>query len=259
MSRFAESRIARIAAPLVFAALALGLWQLYCAVSGVSESSLPRPTVVAESLWRDWGDLGFGHSAWVTLREILLGYLLAIVLGVLLAVAIRSSPLVERALYPWLVVSQMVPIPALAPILVLWAGFGIWPKVIVIALVSFFPIAVNTIDGLRAVDPQLLRLLRTMRASAWQRFRHARLPAALPFVFSGLKISAALAVIGAVFAEWVGASEGLGHLILVLNNATNTPAMFAVIFLLALIGIALFAAVSLLQRLLLPWYFDPRR
>lgn len=259
MNRLADSRLARILAPLAFALVALGLWQLYCVVSGVSESSLPKPTRVAEALWRDWGELGFGHSAWVTLQEILLGYALAVVIGVLLAVAIHSSPLVERALYPWLVVSQMVPIPALAPILVLWVGFDIWPKVLVIALVSFFPIAVNTIDGLRAVDPGLLRLLRTMRASAWQRFRHARLPAALPSLFSGLKIAAALAVIGAVFAEWVGASEGLGYLILILNNATDTPAMFAVIFLLALIGIALFALVSLLQRLLLPWYFDPRR
>lgn len=259
MSSLVEHRLVRILAPLAFALVVLGLWQLYCVLSGVGESSLPKPTRVAESLWQDWAELGFGHSAWVTFKEILLGYALAIVLGVTLAVAIRSSPLVERALYPWLVVSQMVPIPALAPILVLWLGFDIWPKVIVIALVSFFPIAVNTIDGLRAVDPRMLRMLRTMRASPWQRFRHARLPAALPYVFSGLKIAAALAVIGAVFAEWVGASEGLGHLILVLNNATNTPAMFAVIFLLALIGIVLFAIVALVQRLLLPWYFEPRR
>jgi ABC-type nitrate/sulfonate/bicarbonate transport system permease component len=129
----------------------------------------------------------------------------------------------------------------------------------VIALVAFFPIAVNTIDGLRAVDPQLLRLMRTLRASRWQRFRYAQLPAALPFVFSGLKVAAALSVIGAVFGEWVGASEGLGYLILVLNNATDTATMFATIFLLAVIGIALFGLVILLERLLLPWYHDARK
>lgn len=259
MRRLADSRLVRFGAPLLFAVLALAAWQLYCELSGVSESSLPRPTQVVEALWEQWGSLELGHNAWVTIREILLGYGLAIVLGICLAVAIRSSPLVERALYPWLLVSQMVPIPAIAPVLVLWTGFDIRPKILVIALVSFFPIAVNTIDGLRAVDPQLMRLMRTMRSSAWQRFRHARLPAALPSIFSGLKIAAALSVIGAVFAEWVGSSEGLGYLILVLNNATDTAAMFAVIFLLALIGIALFALVTLFQRLLLPWYFDPRR
>lgn len=254
-----EGRAARLVAPVVFAAAVLALWQLVCVVFDIGESTLPRPTDVAAALVDGWGEFGFGRSALTTVGEILLGYALAIAVGVSLAVAIHSSPLVERALYPWLVVSQMVPIPALAPILVLWLGFDIWPKVLVIALVSFFPIAVNTIDGLRAVDPALLRLLRTMRASAWQRFRHARLPAALPFVFAGLKIAAALAVIGAVFAEWVGASDGLGYLILVLNNATETAAMFAVIFLLALIGIALFALVALAERLLLPWYFEPRR
>lgn len=258
MSRVADSRAARILAPIIFAVAALSLWQLYCAVSGVSESSLPPPTKIAESLWTQWGDLELGYNAWVTIQEILIGYAAAILLGIGLAVIIRSSPVVERALYPWLVVSQMVPIPAIAPILVIWTGFDLRPKIMVIALVSFFPIAVNTIDGLRAVDPQLLRLMRTMRASGWQRFRHAQLPAALPFFFSGLKIAAALSVIGAVFAEWVGASAGLGYLILVLNNATETATMFAVIFLLALIGISLFAIVTLLQRLLLPWYFDVR-
>lgn len=259
MSRAADSRAAKIAAPVIFALAALALWQLYCVVSGVSESSLPKPTQVAEALWTQWGPLELGSNAWVTIKEILIGYAAAIALGVGLAVVIRSSPLVERALYPWLVVSQMVPIPAIAPILVLWTGFDIRPKIMVIALVSFFPIAVNTIDGLRAVDPQLIRLLRTMKASAWQRFRHAQLPASLPFFFAGLKIAAALSVIGAVFAEWVGSSEGLGYLILVLNNATETASMFAVIFLLALVGIALFALVSLLQRLLLPWYFEVRK
>ena len=202
------------------------------------------------------GSVQVGAYSYSVYRLVL--FAVAILLGVGLAILIRSSPVVERALYPWLVASQLVPIPAIAPIFVLWTGFDLRPKIMVIALVSFFPIAVNTIDGLRAVDPQLIRLLRTMRASRWQRFRFAQVPAALPSFFTGLKIGAALAVIGAVFAEWVGSSAGLGYLILVLNNATDTPAMFAAIFLLALIGIALFGLVALAQRLLLPWYFEGR-
>ena len=141
----------------------------------------------------------------------------------------------------------------------LWTGFDIRPKLIVITLVCFFPIVVNTIDGLRAVEPELLNLLRTLGASSLQRFRLARIYAALPFVFSGLKISAAFSVLGAVFGEWVGANSGLGYEILVLNNQSATAEMFAVIALLSVIGIAMFTVVATLERLMLPWYFETRR
>jgi ABC-type nitrate/sulfonate/bicarbonate transport system permease component len=246
-----------IGVPIAFAILVLALWQLVASVSGIAESSLPKPTQVADALWTDRSLLI--DNAWVTIQEIALGFAAAIALGIALATAIHSSKLVERAVYPWLVISQMIPIVALAPIIVIWTGFDLRPKVIVIALVSFFPIAVNTIDGLRAADPKLLDLLRTLGAGRRQRFRIAQFPAALPFVFSGLKIAAALAVIGAVFAEWVGSSEGLGHLILILNNQTATAEMFATIAVLALIGVALFALVSAVERLMLPWYHDERR
>ncbi|HKQ18065.1 MAG TPA: ABC transporter permease, partial [Solirubrobacterales bacterium] len=239
-----DSPAMRIVAPAAFALVVLAVWQLYTVVSNVPESSLPAPTEIARAGW-EHRDLLIDNT-WVTVEEILIGFALAIVLGVLLAILIRSSRTVERAVYPWLVVSQMVPVPAVAPIFVIWTGFDLRPKVMVVALVAFFPIAVNSIDGLRAADPQLLRLLRTLRASRWQQFRYARLPAALPFLFSGLKVAAALAVIGAVFGEWVGSSEGLGHLILVLNNATETATMFATIFVLSVIGVALFGLVILL-------------
>lgn len=256
-SRQSRDRLLKYGAPLAFAVVVLGLWQLYASVSDIRESSLPKPTQILDALWTTRELLI--ENAWVTIQEILAGYSVAIVVGVGLAMLIRTSRVVERAIYPWLVVSQMIPIPAIAPIIVIWTGFDIRPKIIVIALVSFFPIAVNTIDGLKAADPNLLKLLKTLRAGPWQRFRMAQLPAALPFVFSGLKVAAAFSVIGAVFAEWVGASEGLGHLILVLNNQTATTEMFAVIIVLALIGITLFAIVSLLERLLLPWYHEERR
>jgi ABC-type nitrate/sulfonate/bicarbonate transport system permease component len=253
-------RLRRVAAsilpPLLFAALVLGLWQLYASVGNVSSATLPKPSEVARALVEERSLLL--ENAWATIEEILLGFALAIAVGLVLAVLIRSSRTIERAIYPWLVASQMVPIPAIAPLIVIWTGFDLRPKVIVIALVCFFPITVNTIDGLRAADPELLDLLKTLRAGRWQRFRKAQLPAALPFIFSGLKVAAAFSVIGAVFAEWVGSSEGLGYLILLLNNQTATTTMFAVIFVLAAIGISLFLFIRLLEHLALPWYYEGR-
>jgi ABC-type nitrate/sulfonate/bicarbonate transport system permease component len=242
----------RVAPPLCLGVALLLLWQGYVAVSGVSESIFPSPVEVARALVRDRSVLL--SSGWTTLSEILIGYAAAIVVGIALAVAVSSSRVVERALYPWLVVTQMVPIPAIAPVVVLWTGFDIRPRVIVIALVTFFPIAVNTIDGLRATDPELVGLLRTLGAGRWQIFRVARMPFALPYVFSGLRVSAAFAVIGAVVAEWVGGSSGLGLLILSYNSQTATPDVFAAIAVLAVIGVALFAAVSAAERVMIPWW-----
>ncbi len=249
-------RLRRYGPPLIFALLVLGIWQLYCALSSIPESSLPSPTQIFSALITDRSLLA--ENAWVTIQEIVIGYLAAIVLGIGLAVLICSSKLIERAVYPWLIVSQMVPIVAIAPIIVIWTGFDLRPKIIVIALVSFFPIAVNTVDGLKATDPEMTNLLKTFGARRWARFRTAQFPAALPFIFSGLRIGAALAVIGAVFAEWVGSSEGLGYLILTFNNQTATAEMFAAVIMLAFIGLALFALVGLLQRLTIPWYEEAR-
>jgi ABC-type nitrate/sulfonate/bicarbonate transport system permease component len=249
--------VGRIAPPLVVAAVVIGGWQLYVAVTNINEFLLPPPSRVASAFWSDKSVLA--SNAWVTIEEIFYGYLLAVAFGVGLAILVHSSRVIERALYPWLVVSQMVPVLAVAPIFVLWTGFDIRPKLMVITLVCFFPIAVNTIDGLRAVDPELLNLLRTLGASRRQRFRMARIPAALPFVFSGLKVSAAFAVLGAVFGEWVGANAGLGYEILILNNQSATADMFAVIVVLSVVGIAMFALVAAAERLALPWYHEARQ
>ena len=235
----ARRLLRRFAPPLVFALLVLGAWQLYVVLAAVSESVLPSPVEVARALINDRGTLA--PSAWTTLSEILIGYGVAIVVGVALALAVSSSSLVERAAYPWLVISQLVPVPAIAALVVVWSGFGISSKVIVIALVSFFPIAVNTIDGLRSTEPELLDLLATLGAGRTQQLRLARAPSALPYLFSGLRVAAVLSVIGAVFAEWVGSySTGLGSLILIYNNETA------------------FAAVGLAERTALPWYRVPR-
>ena len=249
--------LARFAPPILFGVAVLALWQLYASAAGVRETILPTPLDVASALGRDRSVLL--SAAGTTLTEILLGYLIAVVLGVALAAAVSSSRLVERAIYPWLVVSQLIPIPAIAPIVVIWTGFDIRPKLIIIALVSFFPIAVNTIDGLRSADSGLLEMLRSLGAGRWQRLRIAQAPAALPYLFSGLRVAAALAVIGAVFAEWVGTSSpGLGSLILSYNAQTATTDEFAVVVVLALIGIALFAAVGIVERIALPWYRSDR-
>ncbi len=243
--------------PLLFVIVVLAVWQLGVKASGTEESTLPAPTDIFSAMW-EIRDLLLDNS-WVTIKEILLGYAAAIAVGVGLAVIVSTSVLAERAIYPWLVVSQMVPIVAIAPIIVIWTGFDMRPKVIVIALVSFFPIAVNTIDGLKSTEPELLNLLKTLGAGRWKRFRTAQLPSALPFLFSGLKVGAALSVIGAVFAEWVGADAGLGYLILTLNNQVATSEMFATIIVLAAIGITLFGLVRLLERAMLPWYTAGRK
>jgi ABC-type nitrate/sulfonate/bicarbonate transport system permease component len=241
----------KILPPAALAVTVLAGWQIYVAVSGISEQVLPSPVEVARAFVNDAGTLW--PAAWTTLSEILAGYAIAAAVGCLLALGLSFSRLLEHATYPWLVISQVVPVPAIAALVVVWAGFGIAAKLVVVALVSFFPIAVNAIDGLRASDPALLEALASLGAGRTAQLRLVRVPTALPYIFSGLRIAAVLAVIGAVFAEWVGSSSGLGYLILTYNNEVATPAEFAAIGVLALIAIALFAAVSALERVALPW------
>jgi ABC-type nitrate/sulfonate/bicarbonate transport system permease component len=238
--------------PLVFGVAVLGVWQLYVTLSGVHAEIVPSPIDVGRALVRDRSVLL--SAAGTTLSEVLLGYLIAIVVGIGLATAVSSSKLAERAIYPWLVATQLVPIPAFAVIVVIWTGFDIGSKLIVIALVTFFPIAVNTIDGLRATEPELIGLLQTLGANRRQIFRIARFPVALPYLFSGLRVSAAFAVIGAVFAEWVGANGGLGYLVLTYSNQTATADVFAVVVVLAAIGVALFTLVGVVERIVAPWW-----
>jgi ABC-type nitrate/sulfonate/bicarbonate transport system permease component len=196
----------RVLPPLVFNLVVLGGWQAYTELADISPLLLPSPLAVAGSVV-DNTSL-FARNAVVTLQEILLGFVLGAAAGIALAVLLTYSRLAERAVYPWLVASQMVPIVAVAPILVVWFGFTIVRKVVMVALVCFFPVVVNTIDGLKAVDPEMVRLMRTLGMSRPRIMRSVRVPSALPYVFSGLKVAMALSVIGAVFGEWVGSSEG---------------------------------------------------
>ena len=247
----------RVLPPLAFSLVVLGAWQGYTALAHVSPLLLPSPWEVVRSVAAN-ASL-FGSNALVTLTEILLGFALGSSVGIALAVLLTYSRLAERAVYPWLVASQMVPIVAVAPILVVWFGFTIVPKVVVVALVCFFPVVVNTTDGLKSVDPEMVRLMRTLGMSRPRIMRSVRVPSALPYVFSGLKVAMALSVIGAVFGEWVGASEGLGYLMLALNNQLATTDLFAAVLVLSVMGITLFFLVGLVERLVIPWHHETRR
>lgn len=182
------------------------------------------------------------------------GFLLALALGVTLAVGIASSSALRTAVYPLVVGSQTVPVLALAPVLALIFGYSTLPRLIIVCLVCFFPITVNTVDGLRSVDVELLNLLRTMGASRFQLFRQVALPSALPYLFSGARVAATFSVIGALFGEWAGSFSGLGYLMQQQKAGFDTAGLFATIAVLTLLGIALFGAVSILERLLIPWH-----
>ena len=247
--------IAGVLAPALVLLAFLGAWEAYARLGSVDDFILPAPTEIGQALVDDrallWDNL------LVTAQEVGLGILLALVLGGLLAVALHFSTALRRGVYPLLVASQAVPIVIIAPLLVVWCGFGILPTLAIIALVCFFPIVVTTLDGLRAVDPDQLKLLRTLDASRWQAFRLAELPAALPAALSGARIAVAVAVIGAVFAEYAGSSEGLGHLMLQAIPQLETARAYAAVVLLAVFAVCLFATLSLAERRLVPWARRP--
>ena len=238
-------------APGLLVLLALGVWEVWVRLADTPRWLLPPPSAIARTLLDDRALL-LRHAR-VTLGEVLLGFGLALAAGMLLAVLIDASTVLARAVYPLVIASQTVPVVALAPLLLIWLGYGLLPKVLVTALIGFFPIVVNTVDGLRATDRDVLDLLRALGAGRWTRFRLARLPAALPFVFSGARVAVAVCVIGAVFGELVGSSAGLGYLMTRAAAQFLTARVFACIVLLSLIGIALFALVALVERVVLPW------
>jgi putative hydroxymethylpyrimidine transport system permease protein len=251
------SSLRRYAAPLAVILILLGAWEiaarwdLISNALNIQDFLVPAPSDIAQSLWRDRSLLA--DDSWVTLREVLLGFLCALAAGLAFAIILHLSDTLRRAFYPLLVASQTIPPVAIAPILVVWFGFGLGPKVLLIALVCFFPVTVNTLDGLRSVDPQLITMMRTLGAGRRQILTRVELPSALPFFFSGTKIAIAVAVIGAVFAEWAGASSGLGHQILIASSSLLTARMFAAITLLSVMAIVLFALVSLIERKVVTW------
>jgi ABC-type nitrate/sulfonate/bicarbonate transport system permease component len=226
-------------------------WQGIASLPGVDDLTLASPVETWHSLRTDTHLLL--TNAWTTAQEVLLGLAVAVALGAGAAVAMHLVRPLRDAVYPLLVASQAVPVVVVAPLFILAFDYGIGPKVVIVALTCFFPITVNLLDGLRAVEPEQLKLMRSMGASRLATLLKIELPSALPYLFSGLRVAATVSVIGAVFGEWAGADRGLGRMILLGINQLQTPRVFAGVIVLMLMSIALFLSVHLVERLAAPW------
>jgi NitT/TauT family transport system permease protein len=238
--------------PLLVLALVVGVWQYASASGWQPDYILPTPTTIAEDLWQDRDS--YWDNTQTTLTEIAVGFPVGVGLGLLIGSLIGLIPVLRSTAYPFVVASQSLPVLALAPLLVLWFGFGITPKVILVVQVVFFPVAIATITGLGAVSQQALVFGRTLGASGWKLLAKVRIPAALPHIFSGLKISASYAAVAAVIAEFAGSESGLGALMLRANDNLQTEAVFGALILVTVIGVGAFALMSLLERVFVPWH-----
>jgi len=250
-------QVGRWLRPALVVAAMIGTWQGVVVLFSIPAWKLPAPSAIAAEMVVSRA-LYLRHT-WVTLEEVFIGFGVALVTGVALASIIAYSRTFQRAVYPFIIASQTIPIIVIAPLLLIWVGYGLAPKIIVVVLIAFFPIVVNTVDGLRAVDTDIINMMRTLGANRWQVFTKVQVPTALPFLFSGTKIAITFSVIGAVIGEWVGASAGLGYLTRVSVPLFLTARSFGAVVLLAVMGISLFGSVALLERLLLPWYHTERR
>lgn len=248
--------IARVLPVLLLTAAILGVWETYVRISEVRPQVLPAPSRVVEQGWA-FRELIWSHTL-PTLGETAIGFSLAILVGTVAAVGIDFSSTVRRALYPMLVASQAIPVVAVAPLLVLWFGFGILPKALVVALVTFFPITVGWVDGFAATERAASNLLSSMGASRWQVFRLVRVPGALPSFFSGLRIAITYAVVGAIFAEYVGAKRGLGIFMQLQQNSFRTDLVMAAVVVTAAISVSLFLATYAVERAAIPWHAAAR-
>ncbi len=252
-----ERQIRWIVPPLVFSLALLVIWQIGVRLFEVQPWLLPSPVQILRAgvqarplLW---------PHIWQTTQETVLGFLAALLIGLGLGVLIDFSSTIRAAIYPLLVLSQTIPIIAIAPLLVIWFGYGILPKIIVVGLVCFFPIVVSTADGLRSADPELIDLLRTMGASRKDAFLKVRLPGAMPAIFTGIKVGITYSVVGAILGEWVGASRGLGVFMLRATNSFRTDWVFVSIAITALLSMALFGLATLAERAALGWYHASTR
>jgi NitT/TauT family transport system permease protein len=240
---------------LSFAA-AFGLWEGAVRLLNVAPYLLPPPSTVVAELAARWPRVLDG--AVITTQEILAGYLLAVVVSVPLALLIAYSRVLESTLYPLIVFLQIVPKIAIAPLFIIWFGFGFTPKLLLVFLLSFFPIVVSSIAGFKSLDPDVMDLARSTGAGEWLMFKKIRLPQALPSIFTGLKVGAALAATAAVVAEFVASNRGLGYLLLEYNGNLETAMVFAVVLVLSAIGLLVYYAVELLEKLAIPWHVSHR-
>lgn len=242
--------------PLVAVGLVFLLWALVVWGFKLPQFLLPSPSSILGEIYAKKAHLGY--HALFTLAGTLAGFLLSVAVGVPCAIALTASRVLERGLTPVLVFSQTVPKIAIAPLLIIWFGFGLVPKVIVSFMIAFFPIVIATTTGLKAAETDMLDLIRSMGASERQVFTKVRLPFALPYFFSGAKVSVALAVVGAIVGEFIGSDKGLGHVLVTAQSYLDTRLAFASLIVLAAIGVVLFFVVNSLERLCLPWHVTQR-
>lgn len=238
-------------APALTFFVAFGLWELVVELFNIPRYLLPSPQEVIPLLWRNHSDLL--TNSWSTIEEVLIGFAISILLGIPLGLLLALSRTAYRALYPLLVLIQLVPKIAVAPLFLVWFGFNLTPKVLLTVLLTFFPLLLASISAFQLLDTRLLYLTRSMGASRWQTFRELRLPSALPVIFSGLKTSATIAVTAAIVAEFVGANHGLGYLLLQQTSQLNTEYMFAILIVLTVMGLLLNYLVELAEYLWMPW------
>jgi len=243
--------------PFLLIILLLVLWDLAIRFFAIPAYLIPRPEQVVGQLIGEWSHLL--KESWQTTQATLWGFALTIVVGIPLAMVIAYSRLVESYVYPLLVFSQSIPKIAIAPLFVVWFGFGILPKVISAFLLGFFPVVVSTVMGFKSVEPDMLDLARSMGATRLQTFLKISLPQALPAIFSGLKVSITLAVVGAVVGEFVGSNSGIGYVLQVANGNFDLPLMFAALVVLSSIGVVLFLAIDVVERLMIPWHASQRQ
>lgn len=237
--------------PLLGIAIILVAWQAYTQVFAINRIVLPSPLDILQAATANWDVLL--RESWPTFLESVLGFLLAVVIGIPFAVCVASSRVLNLTLYPILIATQSIPKVAIAPIILVWFGLGMQSKLVIAFLVAFFPIVVDTAAGIRATPAGLLELARSLRASPLQIFLKIQFPAALPFIFAGAKVAVTLAVIGAVIGEFVGSIGGLGNLLLTANSQLDSPLAWAALVWLSALGILLFAAVVIAERMVMPW------
>ena len=257
---FNKYKIATLAEWVIPGLIILGLvvvWEVCVRTMSIPAWQLPPPSAILVELVASI-DLLWQHTV-VTVLEIVIGFAISLVVGLVLSAGIAYSSLLQRSIYPIVISSQTVPIIAIAPLLLIWVGYGLAPKVIIVAIICFYPIVVNTVDGLKAIDPDMVNMMRALGATKFEVFRKLQIPTALPFIFSGIKISISVSVIAAVIGEWVGASEGLGYLIIYSQPLFLTSRVFAAILILAVLGVSLFVIAVLCERLSMPWYFNEKR
>jgi putative hydroxymethylpyrimidine transport system permease protein len=242
--------VRRYGSAVVLVLILLALWQAAVKIFSVPDYLLPAPTEIASALG-DWSVLGSATA--VTLQEVVYGFAIALVAGVTIAIGLHASALLRRAIYPLLIGSQSVPIIVIGPILVVILGYNLLPKLIIVALVCFFPVVVNTLDGLGSVSEDYILMMRTLDASRFAIFRRVEFPACLPMMFTGIRIAVTYAAIGAVVGEWAGSTNGLGYVMLEAEPNLQVARIFAVIVILTGISVVLFTLVSIIQRLVIPW------